>query len=203
MSAVAAVVLAAGAGRRMGDKPKALLATGGETWLARAIRVCEAGGCASVWVVARAGVRAIGRIVDATPANLVFNADADRGMFSSAQEGIRAALEGDPALAAVILYPVDHPSVHPQTVAALIGAVRSATDVLCIPTHGGTDGHPIAIDPATARALLRLPTTFIMSHALKLTGAAVHRVAVDDPGVLDNVNTPAEAINLPPHEVRR
>ena len=191
MGAVVAVVLAAGAGRRMGDRPKALLETDGVSWLARAIRVCEAAGCSSVWVVARPGMAPIRRILDHTPANLVINTDPDRGMFSSAQVALRAALAADPALAGVVLFPVDHPRVQPQTVAALVGAVRLGTNCVCVPSHNGADGHPIAIDAATARALVGLPATFILSDALTLS-ASVTRVPVDDPGVLHNVNTPSD-----------
>lgn len=188
------VVLAAGAGRRMGDQPKALLVTAGESWLARAIRVCFEGGCAAVQVVGRPGVPAIDRIVAGTSARLVLNPDPERGMFTSVQEGLRAALDANPHVHAVI-FPVDHPSVQPQTVAALI--VASASGAVALPTYGGADGHPIALDPPTARALLLLPPTMTLRDALAATGAAFVRVPVGDPGVLHNVNLPAPGVGAP------
>ncbi|MYS19246.1 MULTISPECIES: NTP transferase domain-containing protein, partial [unclassified Streptomyces] len=48
---VAGLLLAAGGGRRLGGRPKALLPFGGRPLVEHAVRVLRAGGCAPVHVV--------------------------------------------------------------------------------------------------------------------------------------------------------
>src|SRR6185503_5023341 len=54
----------------------------------------------------------------------VENRDWRRGMFTSVRAGLKAALRLDPDL--VLVLPVDHPSVRPDTVRALAVAMGAA-----------------------------------------------------------------------------
>jgi nicotine blue oxidoreductase len=136
---IVAVLLAAGAGRRMGG-PKAVLRIGADSFLARGARVLGRPGVASV--VAVVGHDAARVAAEAgTPAgvSLVENARYQEGMLSSILRGLDEA-EGLGA-DAILLHPVDHPLVDPGTVDRVIAALREGA-VIAVPTHGKRRGHP-------------------------------------------------------------
>ncbi|MFV8751654.1 nucleotidyltransferase family protein [Nannocystaceae bacterium ST9] len=189
---VAALVLAAGAAERMG-RVKALLALGDSSLLARSIALVRAGGCSPVIVVEGA------HPLDAEPAlrerDVVraCNPDWPLGPLGSLQAGLRAALERAPELDGVLVQHVERPRVEPATVAALIAGLAAEPDAIWQPEFEGRSGHPmlwpracfgdlLALDPAraSARTLARAPEQAWRRRKL----------AVGDPGVLDNIDTP-------------
>lgn len=126
---VSGIVLAAGAGTRLGG-PKAELVVGGERLLDRAVRELRTAGCAEVVAVVRAGTT-VGNAV------VVVNPDPDRGMGSSLRLGLGAA-SGDRAV--IVL--VDTPGIGAEQVRAVL-----AVDApLAIARYGARRGHPVAID---------------------------------------------------------
>jgi CTP:molybdopterin cytidylyltransferase MocA len=191
-SGVHAVLLAAGEGKRFGG-PKALATADGEPFLVRVARAARDGGSAVIWAVVRPGADAIARLAREAGAIPVENPDPDRGMFSSVQAGLEAALAAAPPPRGVLIYPVDYPRVSAGTVAALLAAlaVKPAT-TWAQPTHDGTPGHPIAIDAVAARALLHASPDTSLRDALHALGLTRHPVPVLDPGVLTNVNRPGD-----------
>src|SRR5687768_645098 len=97
----AGLLLAAGAGRRLGG-PKALLEVGGERLVDRGVRTLRDGGCAPVLVVTGAApVEVIGAVV-------VPNPDWRDGMGASLRAGLAALPPGCPA---VVVALVDQPGV--------------------------------------------------------------------------------------------
>ena len=129
MTDVSGLVLAAGAGRRMGQ-PKADLYVGGERLIDRAVRVLRAGGCDEVVTVVRDGVRS-------PDARVVVNPEPERGMGSS----LRLALATATGLRAVILL-VDTPGIG----APAVRAVLAADSPVVVATYRGRRGHPVAVD---------------------------------------------------------
>lgn len=189
---VAALVLAAGAAERMG-RVKALLPLGDSTLLARSIALVRAGGCTPVIVVEGA------HSLDAEPALRepdvirAHNPDWPLGPLSSLQVGLRVALERVPELDGALVQHVERPRVAPATVAALIAGLADEPDAIWQPEYAGRSGHPmlwpracfgdlLALDPmrASARTLARAPEL----------AARRRKLAVGDPGVLDNIDTP-------------
>jgi CTP:molybdopterin cytidylyltransferase MocA len=126
---VSGIVLAAGAGRRLGG-PKAELVVAGERLLDRAVRVLRESGCAEVVAVVRVDTKVDGAFV-------VVNSDPDRGMGSSLRLGLAAA-SGDRA--AIVL--VDTPGI---TADAVRRTLRVAAPI-AVATYGGRRGHPVVID---------------------------------------------------------
>lgn len=129
MTDISGLVLAAGAGRRMGQ-PKAELVVDGERLIDRAVRVLRAGGCDEVLTVVRDGV--------ADPnARVVVNPEPERGMGSS----LRLALAAATGRRAVILL-VDTPGIGADAVRAVL-----ALDApVVVATYGGRRGHPVVVD---------------------------------------------------------
>jgi molybdenum cofactor cytidylyltransferase len=110
---------------------------------------------------------------------------ADLAMFDSLKIALATALES-PSWECAIVLPVDHPLVHEGTVRALAAIDAAAA----IPVYAGKRGHPIAIARGVAAGVaagdLEGPTLREVLHAV-----GVVDVAVADPGVGANCNTPA------------
>ena len=149
-----AVVLAAGAGRRMGG-PKALLRVGGESFLARAGRVLARPGVAfTLAVIGHQAERVAAEAAAPEPVALLVNGGYEAGMLSSILLGLDAA-EARGA-DAVLLHPVDHPLVAPETVDRVVAALREGA-VVAVPTHGPRRGHPGGFARASWAALRAAP----------------------------------------------
>ncbi|MEV5250474.1 nucleotidyltransferase family protein [Streptomyces werraensis] len=137
---VAGLLLAAGGGRRLGGRPKALLPHRGRLLVEHAAEVLRAGGCASVHVVlgARAEeVRARAALPDCV---LVDNPDWEHGMGTSLRAGLDA-LAGTGARAALVLL-VDQPGIGPRAVARVRRAYGSPRS-LASAAYDGVRGHPV------------------------------------------------------------
>lgn len=140
---VAGLLLAAGAGRRMG-MPKALVRHGGRLFVESAAEVLRAGGCDPVVVVLGARADDVRARAELTGYRVVDNPDWPEGMGASVRVGLAALADSD-AAAAVVL-PVDVPGVTSAAVARVIGlASRSA---LARASYDGVAGHPVLIGAA-------------------------------------------------------
>jgi CTP:molybdopterin cytidylyltransferase MocA len=134
--AVTGVVLAAGAGTRMGT-PKALVVRDGTPWVARASRLLLEAGCERVVVVLGASADEAAALVPTDDAvSTVVNDDWPSGMASSLRAGLEAAT-GDAALISL----VDTPGLP-------LEAVRRVLDSgapLARAVYDGRPGHPVLI----------------------------------------------------------
>ncbi|MFZ0160888.1 MAG: NTP transferase domain-containing protein, partial [Kineosporiaceae bacterium] len=127
---VAGLLLAAGAGRRMGG-PKALLRhPDGVTWVARAVRVLREGGCDPVLVVVGAQADAVEADVMADGVDCVSVVRAAgwaEGMGASLRAGVEAVEQGPGE--AVVIALVDTPGVTADVVRRLCAATRARAQV--------------------------------------------------------------------------
>jgi molybdenum cofactor cytidylyltransferase len=118
---------------------------------------------------------------------VVVNPLPERGMASSVALGFAALADGDTD--AAWLWPVDHPGVRAETLAQLIAAL--GTHAAAVPRFAGRGGHP----PLVARRLWQqLAACGDLPDGARgvLAAADVVRVDVDDPGVVRDVDTPAD-----------
>lgn len=136
---IAAILLAAGEGRRIGG-PKALLRIGGETFLARCARVLSPSVERLIVVLGHEAER-VGAFAGVPPDALCVTNTAYRedGMLSSILRGLDAAeaIGAD----ACLVHPVDHPLVAEETVARVAASLRGGA-VIAVPSVGGRRGHP-------------------------------------------------------------
>ncbi len=203
-----AVILAAGAGRRVGGVAKALLRRADGTTLLEAVVTCaRAAGVSRCIVVVgppHDGVTA------AEAARLgvavAHNADAHLGMASSVATGFARLLAGDPAPAddssapaeqptIGLLWPVDHAHVQPATVRTLIHACMP--DGAAVPTYQGRGGHPAGFGrvlwPALATCAEAPQGARSVLHELaRIAPDHVVRIEVDDAGVIADIDTPGD-----------
>lgn len=169
-----AIILAAGESTRMGQ-PKALLpAAFGQTFLSQIAERCRKAGLLALVVT---GAHA--KEIRAAHPKIwqVVNRDWKKGQLSSVLTGLRAA-----ALARrVVIQPVDAPFVLATTYRKV---ARSGGPVACA-AYRGKAGHPVAVDAATARTLLK---TREKTLAAALDKLGIEHVKVNDPAVLENIN---------------
>ncbi|MFC5799829.1 nucleotidyltransferase family protein [Streptomyces formicae] len=140
---VAGLVLAAGGGRRLGGRPKALLEYRGRPLVENAVRVLRAGGCRSVHVVLGAAAQRVLRKADLAGCVVSVNADWEEGMGSSLRTGLASltAAGGIPA-DAVLVSLVDQPGIGAAAVARVVAACDSAS-ALVSAAYDGRRGHPV------------------------------------------------------------
>ena len=136
------LLLAAGAGTRMG-KPKALMRDpDGTSWLSRTVAVLREGGCEAVTVVLGAGADDAAPLLRDTGAAVVVAEDWSEGMGASLRAGLRA-LAGSDAVAAVVML-VDLPDVTAEVVRHVAARVTGPGQ-LARASYAGRPGHPVVI----------------------------------------------------------
>jgi molybdenum cofactor cytidylyltransferase/nicotine blue oxidoreductase len=136
------LLLAAGAGRRMGT-PKALVRDpDGTSWLRRAVAVLRAAGCEPVTVVLGAQAEDALPLLQDTGATAVVAADWDHGMSASLRAGLLAAeVTGADA---VVVTLVDLPDVGEDVVRRVL-ADGPTPATLRRAAYAGRPGHPVVL----------------------------------------------------------
>ena len=198
-SGLYAVILAAGESTRMGTD-KALLpwppaAPGsppsGQTFLSAAIQALSPFSD-KVIVVAGKNETALTPVVYANGASLVPNPEPDRGQFSSLQVGLRYLLSEGRDAAMVTL--VDRPPVKATTLKTLCSTfAQAASEVWAVvPEYNGKHGHPFLVAREMIEAFLKASSVATAREIEHQNVQHVAYVAVDDPLVTLNVDTPEE-----------
>lgn len=186
----AGVVLAAGAGRRMGGRAKALLPLGETTYLGEIAAGMAAAGLAPVIVVARPGME--DALAAAAPgARVVVNADADAGGQLSSLWVALDWLAATPGITGVVVQPVDSPGATAARVAALLAGAAAAPDAAAVLAHRGVAGHPVWLP----RAMWGAVRAWRGPEGLRGYLAAVGRRLVECPHgeVHRDIDTPGDA----------
>ncbi len=144
---VGAVLLAAGSGSRLGNRPKSLLELGGVPLIRRQLIALSGAGVDEVVVVLGHHAEAIEAAVRDFPVTLARNPSPDDGQASSVRIGLQA-LAGK--LDAVIVALADQPLVNAQDISALIGAFKQKRGeaAMVVPRVAGEPGNPVMFDAA-------------------------------------------------------
>jgi molybdenum cofactor cytidylyltransferase/nicotine blue oxidoreductase len=138
------LLLAAGAGRRMG-MPKALVRDeSGESWLLRGVETLRAGGCEEVTVVLGAAADEAAALLDGAGVDVVVAADWAEGMGASLRTGLASVGAG---VEAVLVSLVDLPDVSADVVRRVLDA-EVDDGVLRRAAYDGRPGHPVLLGRA-------------------------------------------------------
>jgi molybdenum cofactor cytidylyltransferase len=206
-SSLCGVILAAGESTRMG-MDKALLpwppatpgaaTSAGQTFLSAAILAL---GPFTQEVVVVAGKNAdnIAAVVCASGASLVQNPDPERGQFSSLQVGLHEVLAR--GCNAAMIMPVDRPPLSATTLEQLRSSFELALSLGrwgVAPENDGEHGHPLLANRELIEAFLRASPTSNAREVKRTHAQYIEYVAVTDPLVSANVNTPEEYAALSP-----
>lgn len=182
----AGIILAAGASSRMGS-PKALLHLPDGRTLAeyQADLLSSAGIDPVCLVLGHGGAEAASQL----PANrfrIVQNSRWATGRLSSLQAGL-AALEAD----GYLIIPVDSAGIDETTIRTVISKSDEGRTRAVRPEYQGKAGRILWLNHELAVALLKIPS----SPSFRLDAWICpfeQRLPVDDPGILNNVNTPED-----------
>ncbi|GAA5142957.1 nucleotidyltransferase family protein [Nocardioides marinquilinus] len=143
----AGLLLAAGAGSRMG-RPKALVHDpDGTAWLPRSVAALADGGCDPVTVVLGAAADQA-RVLVPGGVTVVVAEDWAEGMAASLRAGLRALADGPATPDAVVVGLVDLPDVGAEVVRRLVAALDAAASgpgVLARAAFDGRPGHPVVL----------------------------------------------------------
>lgn len=187
-----AIVLAAGASSRMG-RPKALLPLDADdTFVQRIHQTLSDARLEPIVVVVRQELEEPVRTLLPRTTVVAVNRNPERGQLSSLLVGLEAL--GWPAAALVTL--VDLPLVRVATVSALVAAWARSGAPLVRPMTLGRHGHPIVVGGPVIAALADADPQTGAKPVVHAFAAQALDVMVDDPGTLDDVDTPEDYARL-------
>jgi molybdenum cofactor cytidylyltransferase len=151
---VAAIVLAAGASRRLGQ-PKQLLMHEGETLLERAIRLASEAGAAAVITVLGSNFEVVRASVALRSSIQVINDRWEQGISTSIHAGLNRLDEVAPNAAGALILACDQPRLTADHLRALIETFATQADPsIAASAYAGVLGIP-AVFPRLAFPQLR------------------------------------------------
>lgn len=184
---IAAVILAAGLSRRMGQA-KLLMLLDGRAIIRHAVEAVLSGGVDSVWVVSGPAVEPIAAALGGLDVQIVVNPTPEEGQAGSVRIGIGALpAAADSALIAL----GDQPVLPPSIIPALLAARRTSDKPIVAPRYRDGQGNPVLFKRAVFPELLRLDGDQGARPIIQKDPARVEWVDLDL-GMPPDVDTPGD-----------
>ncbi len=187
MLRVAGILLAAGQGARFGGHKLRVPLADGTPLAMAAARSLRAALDDEVLVVVRPEDRLLAERFAEDGFHTVVNERAAHGMGTSLACGVRAAAGADGWLIAL----ADMPAIRAATIRQVAVAVAQGA-ALAAPFHAGRRGHPVGFGSSLRDELLALDGDRGANGLLSRYSTRLMRIEVDDPGILFDVDTPAD-----------
>lgn len=186
------VILAAGRGGRMGGTKqlKPWPAAGGAKPLIAAAYDAIRPICDDMIVVLGHAADEVAAALGNRPFHRAESSPQDP-MFDSIRAGLRAAQHFD-STATVVLQPADHPEVALQTLLTLTDWSLQRPVQAIIPQHTARGGHPVLIPSKIVARLIDADCPNGLGQFWLDHPELCHRVTVDDPTVLRDIDTPTD-----------
>jgi molybdenum cofactor cytidylyltransferase len=182
---IAAIVLAAGLSRRMGQA-KLLMPVGGRAIIRYVVESVLAGGVDSVWVVTGPDVEPIEAALAGFEVQIVVNPAPEEGQAGSVRTGIAAL---PPSVEAALIALGDQPALAPSIIPALLAARRASPKLIVAPRYRDGQGNPVLFKREIFPELLRLTGDLGARPIIQKEPARVEWVDLDLPMPPD-VDTP-------------
>ena len=154
-SSIAAIILAAGASRRMGQ-PKQLLPYKRQTLLCHVIRSALASECKPVIVVLGANAEQIKPTINKFPIKIVKNKNWTQGISSSINCGVTYIQEQYLDIDAVVFFTCDQPFISAELIKQLVDAYNLSKKPIVASQYGDTWGIPALFSRNFFSALIKL-----------------------------------------------
>lgn len=182
---VTAVLLAAGYSRRFGGNKLEHRLPDGRSLLMASTEAYLRCGLPVVWAVQPdSGWQSVAR---ASGIATVVCEQASRGMGAS----LAAAIAATPVATGWVVGLGDMPFIEPQTIERVCGAVRRGA-MIAAPTWRGQRGHPVGFSARLHDELCALDGDAGARDLLARHGEQIELIAVDDPGILRDIDRPAD-----------
>lgn len=182
MPNVSALLLAAGASRRMGT-PKQLLPLGGVPVLRHCTGTLLEAGIEQVVVVVPPTPRAVAGCLRDLPVTIVVNRHAGSDMASSVRAGL-TALDG--SRQGVLVCLSDLPLIDVSTIRVLTAERDRVPGSIIVPTFQGTPGHPTVFP---LELLKRMGPERTLRDLKEASSSLVVPLPVEDEGIVIDMDT--------------
>jgi molybdenum cofactor cytidylyltransferase len=166
-------------------RDKVLLPFAGSTMLGTVLEKLAKAGVERTVAILRPDLPDAHRIARAAGVEVVVNPDPDEEMLVSIRLGIERL--GD-SVDAFFVWPADHPAVRTATLDSLARA--ASRDRAVIPVFAGGRGHPAIVGAELVVEIRRLAPNAGLRQLWRSRSDAVRELAVDDAGVLENLDDP-------------
>jgi CTP:molybdopterin cytidylyltransferase MocA len=188
---IGAVLLAAGAGRRMGGRPKPLLELAGVPLVLRQLIALSAAGIDELVIVLGHHAGRILPLIEHFPLTVVHNPRPDDGQASSQRLGLGAL---DPDIDAVLVALADQPLVNEHDITSLIGAFKKRPDgtALVVPRVANRPGNPVIFSAAVRERILAGEADVGCRQWRTANPQAVHHFDSDSERFIVDVDTPED-----------
>ena len=186
---VAGLVLAAGAGTRIGQ-PKASILINGERFVDRAIRLLRESGCDSVYVVLGAWIEEVKNC------QIIVNKNWEQGISTSLKIGLETLIEqnkknkqkSEAEITHVLITLVDLPGITTEA----FKKVKDHPADIVVATYQGVRGHPVKISSQYWQELANSVSGDQGAKAFLKTRTNVAEVALEDQAGITDVDTQAD-----------
>lgn len=193
MEQLQGIILAGGISSRMGF-PKALMpiGTSGSFFLLAVYDLLRNAGANPVHIVVNAGLNTMlqPQVEKFPQARLHANVDPSLGQIHSLQIGLTQALAASANAALIAL--VDQPNVLASTVQAVIDEAVKFPGKIIVPRHDGHRGHPFLVPSDLFPPFIAASEQKTAKDILDELSAVVMPVDVDDPAVVQDIDSPAD-----------
>lgn len=184
-----ALILAAGTSSRYGESNKLLEPINGSPMIVQTIRRYEASNCDKIYVVVGHEASRLKQLLRDESVRLIENPDYERGQSTSLRAGLttmdRRGVNG------IIIGLGDMPFVTVHTINLLISRFTMESGEIVAPEYDGQRGNPVLFDRQHLDDLKSVSGDRGGKKILKESDDLI-RVAVDDPGVLRDIDRPSD-----------
>ena len=186
---VAGLILAAGKSQRMG-RSKLMLDFQGKTFLEHLYEEARDSALSTVKIVLGPNADQIQLRFPDLAGKWIVNPHYEKGQLSSIQCGLTSLMQ-DP-LEGVMLLLIDHPLVNRQLINQLIDSFCESHSPIVLPSYGHRRGHPVIFSQALFDELFSAPLDEGASAVVRRHEKEIFHVAVGNPGVLVDIDTPED-----------
>ena len=180
------ILLAGGRGERMGLRPKALMPIGESTFMGMIVETMRKAGIEDITVVLGFHADEVRPYVP-KGVDIAVNPNPEKDMLSSLLTGLKSAsAEHTGGMIAL----TDYPLVKLSTYKLLIEEHRKNPGCLISPVHDNHGGHPVIFPRVLFDELASAPLEIGARHVVRANPELRRFVAVDDPGISIDINTP-------------